>query len=60
LIVSKLLDPSFSLSNRPGFYLSLTALVVGMQLFLAGFLGELIARNSPARNVYIVERKLGI
>ena len=47
LVVSKLVDASFALTNRPGFYIALTLLVIGMQLFLAGYLGELIARNSP-------------
>jgi hypothetical protein len=33
--------------------------VIGMQLFLAGYLGELIARNSPTRNQYLVETQIG-
>ena len=60
LIISKFIDPAFSLTNRPGFYLSLTTLVVGMQLFLAGFIGELISRNSPGRNSYLIEKKSGL
>ncbi len=60
LVVSKIIDPTFALTNRPGFYLALTSLIVGVQLFLAGFIGELIARNSPARNSYIVEEKTGL
>lgn len=60
LIISKIIDPSFALTNRPGFYLALTALIVGMQLFLAGFLGELISRNAPGRNTYQVEKKTGL
>ena len=60
LIISKILDASFALTNRPGFYLSLTALVIGMQLFLAGFIGELISRNSPSRNSYLIETKTGL
>ncbi len=60
LIVSKLIDASFALTNRPGFYLALTSLIVGMQLFLAGFIGELISRNSASRNSYIVESKTGL
>jgi hypothetical protein len=35
-------------------------MVIGMQLFLAGFVGELITRNAPERNAYLVEDKLGI
>jgi len=60
LIVSKFMLKDFSLTNKPGFYLSLTSLIIGMQLFLAGFIGELISRNSPSRNAYIVEKKTGI
>jgi len=60
LIVSKFIDSSFALTNRPGFYLALTSLILGMQLFLAGFIGELISRNSPNRNAYLVEKKTGL
>jgi glycosyltransferase involved in cell wall biosynthesis len=60
LIISKIIDYSYPLTNRPGFYLSLTALVIGMQLFLAGFIGELISRNSPSRNSYLIETKTGL
>jgi glycosyltransferase involved in cell wall biosynthesis len=61
LIISKILDPTgFALTNRPGFYLSLTTIIIGVQLFLAGFIGELISRNSPARNFYLIEKKLGL
>ncbi len=60
LIVSKIIDNSFALTNRPGFYLALTSVVIGMQLFLAGFIGELIARNSSSRNTYLIETKTGL
>jgi glycosyltransferase involved in cell wall biosynthesis len=60
LIISKIVDPSNYVSNRPPFYISLTAMIIGSQLFLAGFLGELIARNSSTRNNYLIERKAGI
>jgi len=61
LIISKIIDRSnFALTNKPGFYLALTALIIGMQLFLAGFISELIARNAPGRNTYLVEDKIGL
>ena len=60
LIISKIIDSNFALTNRPGFYLALTSLILGMQLFLAGFIGELISRNSPNRNAYLVETKTGL
>ncbi|MDI3321318.1 glycosyltransferase family 2 protein [Pinibacter soli] len=60
LIISKLIDFSFSLTTRPSFYIALTTMVMGTMLFLAGFLGELIARNSASRNSYLIEQKLGL
>ena len=42
----------------PWFYISLTAMILGTQLFLAGFIGELISRNSPTRNNYKIETEL--
>lgn len=60
LVVAKFTMKDFSLTNKPGFYLALTSLVLGMQLFLAGFIGELISRNSPSRNSYLVEKKTGL
>lgn len=60
LIVSKLIDFNFALTNRPGFYLALTAIIIGIQLFLAGFVGELISRNAPGRNSYLIEKKVGL
>ncbi|MDQ3683204.1 MAG: glycosyltransferase family 2 protein [Bacteroidota bacterium] len=60
LIISKFLNPALALTNRPGFYLALTSIIIGMQLFLAGFISELIARNAPGRNYYLIEEKLGV
>jgi glycosyltransferase involved in cell wall biosynthesis len=60
LIISKFIEPEYALTNRPGFYISLTLMVMGTLLFIAGFLGELIARNSPGRNFYLIEKKTGI
>lgn len=50
------LRPLVALS--PYFYISLTAMILGTQLFLAGFIGELISRNSPNRNNYKIEKEL--
>ncbi|MDX1955845.1 MAG: glycosyltransferase family 2 protein [Chitinophagaceae bacterium] len=60
LVISKLIDYSFAITSRPGFYIALTSLVVGAQLFLTGFLAELVARNSPGRNSYLIESKTGL
>lgn len=43
-------------TDSPYFYLSLTAMIIGTQLFMAGFLGELISRTSPERNNYQIEK----
>lgn len=43
-------------TESPYFYLSLTAMIIGTQLFLAGFLAELNARNSPERNSYLIDK----
>lgn len=60
IIVAKLVAQNNGLKFRPVtdqplFYLALLAIVIGVLFFLAGFLGELIARNSSERNVYNVE-----
>ncbi|MGE5107053.1 MAG: glycosyltransferase family 2 protein [Sphingobacteriales bacterium] len=60
LIVAKIIESEFSLTNRPTFYIALVAMIIGTQLFLAGFIGELISRNSPERNSYLIEKKTGI
>ncbi len=45
---------------QPLFYLALIAMVIGTQLFLAGFIGELIGRNSSNRNNYLLEKKINL
>ncbi|MDB5250054.1 MAG: glycosyl transferase, group 2 family protein [Segetibacter sp.] len=60
LVIAKFVSADFSLTNRPSFYIALATMVIGMQLFLAGFLAELISRNSSERNVYLIEKKIGV
>ncbi len=60
LVISKFVDHEFALTNRPAFYLAMVVMLIGTQLFLAGFLGEMIARNAPERNSYLVEDKIGL
>ncbi|MBR3101338.1 MAG: glycosyltransferase family 2 protein [Muribaculaceae bacterium] len=45
-------------TNSPYFYLALTAMILGTQLFLTGFLGELIARNATGRNHYEIAEEI--
>ena len=47
-------------TDSPYFYLSLTLMLLGAQLFLAGFVGELVARNSPRRNDYEIDEEINI
>ncbi len=60
LIIGKFIDAEFSLTNRPSFYIALTTMIIGMQLFLTGFVAELIARNAPERNTYLIETRCGL
>jgi len=60
LSVNKLMDTAFSLTNKPAFYIGLAVMIIGIQLFLTGFIAELITRNSSERNSYLIEEKLGV
>ncbi len=50
--------PAPLVTDSPYFYISLTMMLLGTQLFLSGFLGEMVARNSSDRNNYILEKTL--
>lgn len=52
--------PYILVTDSPYFYIALVMMILGTQLFLAGFLGELIVRNSPRRNNYEIEEELKI
>lgn len=47
-------------TSNPFFYIGLTSMILGTQLFLAGFLGELVSRNNPDRNVYLESARVNI
>lgn len=60
LIISKLIDQAHGLkfravTDQPLFYLALVALIIGVMLFLAGFIGELISRSNSERNNYNIK-----
>lgn len=60
LIIERIFaGPGYGLANRPWFYISLTTVIMGTLFFLAGYIGELIARSSADRNNYLVEQRLG-
>lgn len=50
--------PLRGVTDQPLFYIAMAAVVIGVQLFLAGFLGELIGRNSGDRNRYLIDERL--
>ena len=50
--------PTRDVTDKPLFYLALVAMIIGTQLFLAGFLGELISRSSSDRNKYQIEKRV--
>ncbi|MDD2512920.1 MAG: glycosyltransferase [Proteiniphilum sp.] len=51
-------NPYRLVTDSPYFYISLTMMILGTLLFLAGFLGELISRNAPERNHYRIEKEI--
>ncbi len=55
LAVEKIIYSQYKMTERPIFFLALLAMIIGSQLFLAGFIGELVTRNAPERNEYLVE-----
>ncbi len=54
MIVAKIVFKNYYLSNKPAFLVSLVIMILGTQFFLAGFIGELVSRNSAQRNDYLV------
>ncbi len=50
--------PHALVTDSPYFYIALTLMILGTQLFVGGFLGELVSRNSPERNKYQIERMI--
>ncbi|MBK8495364.1 MAG: glycosyltransferase family 2 protein [Ferruginibacter sp.] len=60
LTISKFFFDQSGLTQRPLFFVAILVMIIGSQLFLAGFIGELIARNSPERNSYLIEETTGL
>lgn len=60
LAYEKIFNDVYKMTDRPIFYFGLLAMMVGSQLFLAGFLGELLSRNSANKNDYIIADTKGI
>jgi hypothetical protein len=58
LVFEKIFNDVYKMTERPLFYFALLAMIIGSQLFLTGFIGELLTRNAPERNDYLVETVL--
>ena len=63
LIIEKLIEISRAakyrdITQQPLFFIALVLVVLGSQLFLTGFIAELISRNSPQRNLYLIEKEI--
>ena len=60
LTVAKFAFDQYRMTERPIFYLGLLSIIVGVQLFVAGFLGELVSRTAADRNQYDVSAYLNL
>ncbi|MBK7763172.1 MAG: glycosyltransferase family 2 protein [Bacteroidetes bacterium] len=60
LTIAKFAFQQYKMTERPIFYLGIVCVILGTQLFLAGFIGELISRNAADRNHYHIDEKLGL
>ena len=58
LSIEKLVFNVGGIATRPMFFFGIVLLIVGVQLFIAGFLGELITRNAPERNTYRIAKRI--
>jgi len=56
----KIFHEGYGMTDRPIFYFGILSLIIGTQLFVTGFLAELVSRNAPNRNFYAVEKIMGI
>ena len=55
---AKIVYKEYGIADRPLFYFGILALIVGTQLFLTGFIAEIVNRNSASRNEYLVEKEI--
>ena len=58
LSLMKIMYQEYGIADRPLFYLGILTLIIGTQLFVTGFLAELITRSSADRNQYLIEQKI--
>jgi len=55
---AKIVYKEYGIADRPLFYFGIVALIVGTQLFLTGFIAEIVNRNSASRNEYLIEKEI--
>jgi len=60
LSITKIFFTQMGMTQRPLFFLGIITIIVGVQLFLTGFLAELVARSSSDRNTYQIRKKIGL
>ncbi|MDF1695584.1 MAG: glycosyltransferase family 2 protein [Saprospiraceae bacterium] len=58
LSISKLFFDETGIANRPSFFLGMLLIIVGVQLFIAGFVAELVSRSAYGRNNYKIEKEI--
>lgn len=59
LSIAKIIWAGYGMTDRPIFFFGILTIIIGSQLFLTGFLAELVARAAPNRNVYTIQKHLG-
>ena len=58
LSFEKVVNKEYGITTRPLFYFGILMLIIGTQLFVTGFLAELLVRNSSTRNQYVIEKRV--
>lgn len=58
LSITKIFYNVSGIADRPSFFLGMLLIIVGIQLFIAGFVAELVSRSAPGRNTYKIEQKV--
>ena len=59
LSIQKFYSATYGIAERPLFFLGILTVIIGVQLFVTGFLAELVVRNGADRNQYLVDKRIG-
>lgn len=60
LSIAKMIFEEYGIAERPLFFFGILALIIGTQLFVTGFLAELVVKSAPDRNTYVIEERLNL